>query len=51
LRLRDKKKTQNKKRKYLFDLRLFCLSRGEEKGKKEKPREEKQRKNNTLTSK
>jgi len=43
------KKHLKPKRKSLFDLRFFYLSRGEEKGKGEKPREEKQRKSNTLT--
>jgi hypothetical protein len=42
------KKDLKAKRKTLFDLRFFCLSRGKEKGKREKPREEKQRKSNTL---
>jgi hypothetical protein len=40
------KKCLKTKRKTLFDLRFFYLSRGEEK--REKAREEKQRKNNTL---
>jgi hypothetical protein len=43
-----RKKELKPKRKYLFDLRFFYLSRGEEKGKGEKLRKEKQRKNNTL---
>ncbi|MBU1290788.1 hypothetical protein KJ898_03170 [bacterium] len=43
------KKHLKTKRKTLFDLRFFYLSRGEEKGKGEKIREEEQRKSNTLT--
>ncbi|MCG2762562.1 MAG: hypothetical protein L6253_05210 [Candidatus Atribacteria bacterium] len=44
------KKHLKSKRKTLFDLRFFYLSRGEEKEKKgEKSGEEKQRKSNTLT--
>jgi len=43
------KKYLKTKRKTLFDLRFFYLSQGEEKGKEEKLREEKQRKSNTLT--
>jgi len=42
------KKHLKAKRKNLFGLRFFHLSQGEEKG-GEKPREEKQRKSNTLT--
>jgi hypothetical protein len=42
------KKYLKAKRKNLFDLRFFYLSRGEEKGEGEKLREEKQRKSNTL---
>ena len=42
------KKHLKTKRKTLFDLRFFHLSQGEEEGKGEKPREEKQRKSNTL---
>jgi len=46
------KKNLKTKRKSLFDLKLFYLSRGKEKGKKrEEPGEKKQRKSNTLTSK
>ena len=44
-----RKKHLKPKRKTLFDLRFFYLSRGEEKGKGEKIREGKQRKSNTLT--
>ena len=44
-----RKKNLKPKRKTLFDLRFFYLSRGEGKGKGEKIREEKQRKSNTLT--
>jgi len=48
--LRDKEKNSEQKKKIPFsDLRFFHLSRGEEKGKGEKIREEKQRKSNTLT--
>jgi len=43
------KKYLKTKRKTLFGLRFFYLSRGEEKGKGEKVREGKQRKSNTLT--
>ncbi len=49
LRLRDKKKNLQPKRKNLFDLRFFYLSRGKEKEKREKLREEEQRKSNTPT--
>jgi len=42
-----RKKYLKPKRKSLFDLKFFYLSRGEEKGKGEKPREEKQRNSNT----
>jgi len=44
-----RKKDLKTKRNPLFDLRFFYLSQGEEKRKGEKPREEKQRKSNTLT--
>jgi len=45
-----RKKDLKTKRKTLFDLRFFYLSRGEEKEKKgEKSGEEKQKKSNTLT--
>jgi len=44
-----RKKDLKTKRKILFDLRFFYLSQGGEKGKREKSREEKQRKSNTLT--
>ena len=43
-----RKKDLKPKRKNLFDLRLFYLSREKEKGKGEKSRKEKQRKGNTL---
>jgi len=43
------KKYLKTKRKSLFDFRFFYLSRGKEKGKGGKLREEKQRKSNTLT--
>jgi len=42
------KKYLKTKRKTLFGLRFFYLSRGEEKEKREKLREEKQRKSNAL---
>jgi len=42
------KKYLKTKRKTLFDLRFFYLSRGKEKGEGEKPREGKQRKSNIL---
>jgi hypothetical protein len=49
LRLRDKKKiSQTKKRKSLFDLRFFYLSRGRRKGERGESRKKKQRKSNTL---
>jgi len=43
------KKYLKTKRKTLFDLRFFYLSRGEEGEEGERLREEKQRKSNTLT--
>ena len=43
------KKYLKTKRKTLFDLKFFYLSRGEEKGEGEKLRKEKQKKSNTLT--
>jgi hypothetical protein len=43
-----RKKDLKPKRKTLFALRFFYLSRGEEKERREKTREEKQRKSNTL---
>ncbi|HCL90212.1 MAG TPA: hypothetical protein DHW70_02645 [Candidatus Atribacteria bacterium] len=43
------KKDLKPKRKTLFDLRLFHLSQGEEKGERGELREEKQRRGNTLT--
>jgi len=44
-----RKKDLKTKRTPLFDLRFFYLSQEGEKGKREKSREEKQRKSNTLT--
>jgi hypothetical protein len=50
LRLREKKKTsQIKKRKSLFDLNFFYLSRGEEKGKEKNQEKRTKKEQYTLT--